>query len=177
MEIIKNLIYKQGDLKLKQATLAFIASQLLGNEEKEDLEKIFRALDKNGDGHLSKDEILEGYEEHFGVPINEEDVDKMIKNVDIDGNGCIEYTEFVMATMNEKNMVTNDKLQAAFKMFDKDSSGTITADEIKDVLGFDSSLSSKALDQIIKEVDENGDGVIQYDEFVHMMRKLAINEI
>jgi Ca2+-binding EF-hand superfamily protein len=34
----------------------------------------------------------------------------MIKNVDIDGNGCIEYTEFVMATMNEKNMVTNDKL-------------------------------------------------------------------
>ena len=131
---------------MKQATLAFIASQLLGNEEKEDLEKIFRALDKNGDGHLSKDEILEGYEEHFGVPINEEDVDKMIKNVDIDGNGCIEYTEFVMATMNEKNMVTNDKLQAAFKMFDKDGSGTITADEIKDVLGFDSSLSYKALD-------------------------------
>lgn len=147
-------------MRLKQATLAFIASQLLGKEEKDDLEKIFKALDKNGDGHLSKEEILEGYEEHFGVPINEEEVDRMIKNVDIDGNGCIEYTEFVMATMNEKNMVTNEKLTAAFNMFDKDKSGTITADEIKEVLGFDSSLSSKALDDIIKEVDENGDGVI-----------------
>lgn len=133
-------------------------------------------MDKNGDGHLSKEEILEGYEEHFGIPINEEDVDKMMRNVDIDGNGVIDYTEFVMATMNEKNMVSNDKLMQAFRMFDKDGSGTITADEIRDVLGFDSSISQKVLDDIIKEVDENGDGQIQYDEFVHMMKKLAIGD-
>jgi len=145
---------------LKQATLAFIASQLLGQEEKDYLEKIFKALDKNGDGHLSKEEILEGYEEHFGVPINEEEVDRMMKNVDLDGNGVIEYTEFVMATMNEKNMISNEKLRAAFNMFDKDGSGTISPDEIKEVLGFDSSISQDALDKIIKEVDENGDGEI-----------------
>ena len=84
----------------------------------------------------------------------------MMRNVDIDGNGVIEYTEFVMATMNQKNMVNQDKLQAAFRMFDKDGSGTITPDEIREVLGFDSTISSKALDDIIKEVDENGDGVI-----------------
>ena len=60
---------------MKQATLAFIASQLISNEEKEHLEKVFRALDKNGDGQLSKEEILEGYEEHLGIPINEEEVD------------------------------------------------------------------------------------------------------
>lgn len=99
----------------------------------------------------------------------------MFKNIDIDGNGAIDYTEFVMATMNENNIVTNDKLQQAFKMFDKDGSGSITADEIKEVLGFDSSINKKIIDDIIKEVDENGDGEIQFDEFVHMMRKLAIN--
>jgi calcium-dependent protein kinase len=54
---------------------------------------------------------LDGYEEHFGMPINEEEVDKMFKNIDIDGNGSIDYTEFVMATMNEKNLVTNEKLK------------------------------------------------------------------
>lgn len=145
---------------MKQATLAFIASQLVSKEEKEHLEKLFKSLDKNGDGHLSKEEILEGYEDNFGVPINEEEVDKMFKNIDIDGNGSIDYTEFVMATMNEKNLITNDKLVQAFKMFDKDGSGTITADEIKDVLGFDSSMNKKIIDDIIKEVDENGDGEI-----------------
>lgn len=99
----------------------------------------------------------------------------MFENIDIDGNGAIDYTEFVMATMNEKNIITNEKLAQAFKMFDKDGSGAITADEIKEVLGFDSSINQKILDDIIKEVDENGDGEIQFEEFVHMMRKLAIN--
>lgn len=45
-------------------------------------------------------------------------------------------------------------------MFDKDGSGTISPDEIREVLGFDSSISQKILDDIIKEVDENGDGLI-----------------
>ena len=72
---------------------------------------MFQQLDANGDGKLSKTEILVGYEEAFGVPINEEEVDKMFREIDIDGNGTIDYTEFVMATMNEKNILTNEKLE------------------------------------------------------------------
>ena len=94
------------------------------------------------------------------MPISEEEVDKMFKEIDIDGNGTIDYTEFVMATMNQQNMMSNEKLLQAFKMFDKDGSGTISADEIRGVLGSGSSLSEKAIDDIIKEVDENGDGEI-----------------
>jgi Ca2+-binding EF-hand superfamily protein len=60
-------------------------------------------------------------------------------------------------------------------MFDKDGGGTISPEEIKEVLGFDSSTNQKIIDDIIKEVDENGDGVIQFEEFVHMMRKLVIS--
>jgi len=61
---------------------------------------MFSQLDVNGDGKLSKEEIIDGYEEAFGMPINEEEVDKMFREIDIDGNGTIDYTEFVMATMN-----------------------------------------------------------------------------
>ncbi len=97
---LSNLKNFRGEQKLKQAALAFIASQLVSKDETEHLEKIFQAIDKDGDGNLSKEEILNGYEEHFGVPISEEEVDKMFKEIDMDGNGSIDYTEFVMATMN-----------------------------------------------------------------------------
>ena len=108
----------------------------MNKEETETLEKIFKAIDTNGDGQLSKQEILEGWEVNIGTPINEDDVDKMFAQIDTDGNGTIDYTEFVVATMNEKNLMSEDKLLAAFKMFDKDNSGSISADEIKVALGF-----------------------------------------
>ena len=43
----------------------------------------------------------------------------MFDSVDIDKSGYIDYSEFVIAAMNEKNLLTNEKLQSAFKMFDK----------------------------------------------------------
>ena len=55
-----------------------------------------------------------------------------------------------------------DEFREAFNMFDKDGSGIISADEIREVLCFGgaNSLSAEAVDAIIKQVDENGDGEI-----------------
>ncbi len=153
-----NLKNFRADQKLKQATFAFIASQLLTKSEKENLAKIFKAIDKNGDGKLSKEEIFEGYDKFFGKHMEKEDLEKMFDAVDIDKSGFIDYSEFVVAAMNEKTLLTNEKLQSAFKMFDKDGSGYISATEIKEILGFGKSLSEDAVNDIVKQVDENGDG-------------------
>ena len=75
---------------------------MLTKSEKENLAKIFKALDKNGDGKLSKDEIFDGYENFFGKHIEKSDVEKMFDSVDIDKSGYIDYSEFVIASMNEK---------------------------------------------------------------------------
>lgn len=74
----------------------------------------------------------------------------MFKSVDTDNSGYIDYSEFVIASMNEKNLLTNEKLQAAFKMFDKDGSGTISSAEIKEVLGFGKTMSEEAVNEVIK---------------------------
>ena len=79
-----------------------------------------------------------------------QDIEEMFDKVDLDKSGFIDYSEFVIASMNEKELLTNEKLQAAFKMFDKDGSGLISADEIKEVLGFGKALSNEAVDEIIK---------------------------
>jgi len=78
-----------------------------------------------------------------------------------------------------------DKLFSAFRMFDQDGSGKISADELRNVLGCnhiqyiiaDSSYSNvdkKYWDDIIKENDQNGDGLIDYNEFIDMMSKTKL---
>jgi len=136
---------------MKQATYAYIASQMLSKSKKEDLAKVFKSFDKNGDGRLSMEEVKQGYVEHYGKIISDEEVEKMFKAVDADNSGFIDYTEFVVAAMNESEMNSNDFLQAAFKMFDKDGSGIISADEIKQVLGFgDNAMAPGVLESIVK---------------------------
>jgi calcium-dependent protein kinase len=173
MGALSNLKTFRADQKLKQATFAFIASQLLSKQEKENLARIFKAIDKNGDGKLSKEEILEGYDLFFGKHLDKDEVEKMFDAVDIDRSGFIDYSEFVIAAMNEKQLLTNEKLQSAFKMFDKDGSGMISAVEIKEVLGFGKTLSEEAVNEIVKQVDANGDGEISFEEFAQMMRRLS----
>lgn len=133
---LTNLQSFNAQSKLQQATFAFIASQLLSKQEKEQIDKVFRAMDVNGDGKLSKDEIKGGFGEYFGRSLNDAEVDEMFDKVDADKSGAIDYSEFVVATMNEKNLLSNNKLQSAFKMFDKDGGGSISVDEIKQVLSF-----------------------------------------
>jgi len=165
MSALGNLKTFNAQSKLKQATYAFIASQLLSKQEKEQIDKVFKAMDVNGDGKLSKEEIKNGYGQYFGRNLADEEVDEMFAKVDTDGSGEIEYSEFVVATMNEKNLLNNNKLQTAFKMFDKDGGGSISIDEIKQVLSFGQNLDDEVINQIIKQVDANGDGEISYDEF------------
>ena len=150
MSALSNLQNFNASSKLKQATYAFIASQLLSKQEKEQIDKIFRAMDTNGDGKLQKDEIKNGYAEFFGRNLSDEEIDEMFAKVDTDNSGEIEYSEFVVATLNEKSILSNNKLQTAFKMFDKDGGGSISSDEIKQILSFGGKLEPGVIDEIMK---------------------------
>jgi calcium-dependent protein kinase len=171
---LENLSGFRADVTLKQATYAFIASQLLSKGERDNLAKVFKAFDKNGDGKLSIEEVKEGYLEHYGRIMSDEEVVTMFNAVDTDRSGFIDYSEFVVAAMQQRQLTSQDKLQAAFRMFDKDGSGIISADEIREVLQFGGSttMSTEAIDAIIKQVDANGDGEISFEEFVQMMTNL-----
>lgn len=155
---------------LKTATFSYIGSQLISREEKEQLAKVFKSLDKNGDGKLSKDEVKDGYMAHYGKLISDDEVDNMFSAVDTDESGYIDYTEFVVASINEKVLLSHDKLKAAFRIFDKDHNGSITPSEIKAVLQQDGSIPNEVVNAILKSVDANGDGEISLDEFIALMK-------
>lgn len=142
------------------------------NKEKESLATIFKAFDTNGDGMLSKEEIKDGYEKVFGQSINQEEIEKMFEAVDIDNSGFIDYSEFVVATMSEKHLFSEKKLKAAFKMFDADDSGFISKDEVRESLLKIHKFSEDEINEIIGQVDENGDGEISFEEFKIIMTRM-----
>lgn len=89
------------------------------SQEKNSLLKTFQRLDLNGDGQLTKDELLKGYATIMNSPNPEHEVETIMKMVDINESGAIDYTEFVMATINKEGMLSKQRLEAAFNMFDK----------------------------------------------------------
>ncbi len=100
----------------------------------------------------------------------------ILRGADTDGNGTINYTEFLAATMDATTFLRESYIKTAFKMFDTDGSGKISASELHNLLGgenFRDVYSQAQLDQAISEVDENGDGEIDFEEFLTMMRNIA----
>ena len=60
------------------------------------------------------------------------EVDRIFTTIDVNGTGAIDFTEFLLATVNHKKLLSQERMTQVFKMFDKDGSGTISRDEIKD---------------------------------------------
>ena len=154
---------------MQQAALTAIAVQASPDDIKE-LKSIFMALDKNGDGSLSFEELKAG----LGHKENAETLLEILKGADTDNSGSIDYTEFIAATLDAQTYLRDDYLKTAFDMFDKDGSGKIDKDEIRQLLcGEDLTnvVSKEDLEKYLAEVDENGDGEIDFQELQLKMGK------
>lgn len=96
-----------------------------------------------------------------------EEVDAMIKAIDTDGNGSIEFEEFLVAFGRRKEDI---EMQEAFKVFDKDGNGLISADELQQVMSqLGLAVTVDQVRDLIKQVDMDGDGQVNYKEFVKLM--------
>ena len=77
---------------------------------------------------------------------------------DVDGSGEIDFGEWCTATINQNELINEPNLRAAFSLFDKDGSGSIEASEIAQILGGHRIQNLEVWEQVIAEVDQNGDG-------------------
>ena len=173
--ILKNLQSFRSEQKLQKATYSFISSQLATKTEREQMLDLFKTLDTDNSGTISKKELIQGFEMLYFDEINdiESEVNKIMNQVDIDHSGEIDYNEFIAASMSRNKILSKERLESAFKAFDIDSSGTISADELKAILGKYHAYDDEIWIDIIREVDINGDGVIDLREFSEMMLKFS----
>ncbi|CAI2366995.1 unnamed protein product [Moneuplotes crassus] len=157
----------QKSKKLKKAVLTYLASRVSDEDIINEM-KIFFKLDRNKDGYITLKELKEGMK---STP-NIEEIADILKGVDIDKNGVINYTEFIAATLDQKGLMTSESLiKDAFQLFDKNNDGSIDQNELRSTLaGVEGELIDvEVWEDILKECDLDGDGKVSFDEFVHMM--------
>jgi calcium-dependent protein kinase len=173
--LVENLKkYKRTSI-IQETALAYLVHHFPQIKDVVNSCKLFNQIDKSGDGKITKAELLRGLSERYKSDTLETDVEEIYKNLDMDNNGYIGYEEFVRAAVSKEYFVRDNVLRFAFRYFDKDGSGEITFDEIEAL--FSQSISDKTkvhetLVNIIKEVDKNNDGKINFDEFSKVMKKM-----
>jgi len=140
--------------KFKQRILHAMTNTLT-DDQIELLKTAFKTLDKNGDGTITANEMRDAFGE-----LSNEEVQQIVSNADIDGDGTISYEELMIAAVQRKIMSKEERLLAVFRSIDKNGDGHITVDELKEALGDDNAA------KLIAEVDSNGDGVVDYEEFL-----------
>ena len=90
--------------KLKQATLTFIAAQMVLKEERKAIDHVFRALDTKQDGKLSRSEVSKGYQECFHRELTETELDDLFERVDLNKTGYIEY-RYVIIILRGRSVI------------------------------------------------------------------------
>ena len=159
--------------RFKQAVLQFISTQFNIQREEGDLRDLFKSMDVSGTGQLTKEEFSQKLVELYGENDGKEMANNIFNSLDLDGSGKISYDEFLSAMISSKKVVTEERLEKAFKMFDKDNSGKLSVKEIRNVFGG----TEAQWKQVIDEVDLNNDGEVDFGEFKIMMINMNKNKI
>ncbi|XP_010412895.1 PREDICTED: probable calcium-binding protein CML32 [Camelina sativa] len=134
--------------------------------------QIFERVDKNKDGKISWDEFAEAIRV-FSPEITSEEIDKMFRVLDTDGDNQIDEVEFASCLMLNGEGEEDDEevhLREAFDLYDKDRDGKISASEIHMVLkGLGEKKTMEECVAMVRAVDKNGDGFVDFEEFKIMM--------
>ncbi|KAK8532075.1 hypothetical protein V6N13_131418 [Hibiscus sabdariffa] len=154
--------------KLKKMALRVIAESL-SEEEIAGLKEMFKMIDTDNSGQITFEELKAGLK-RVGANLKESEIYDLMQAADVDNSGTIDYGEFVAATLHLNKIEREDHLFAAFSYFDKDGSGYITPDELQQACE-EFGIEDVRLEDMIREVDQDNDGRIDYNEFVTMMQK------
>ena len=158
----------------------------LSEEQVEDVRNLFLTFGKDSDGKATKAEVEAALRER-NTNLSNEELEFMMRMIDIADNGVVSFEEFLkMAALCECGEDLSElQVKQLFRAFDKDGDGVLSSDEIKQIWniwqrqatdGNARRLSDEEMNAMIKVIDENGDGQIDYEEFYKAFRYFPVNK-
>lgn len=168
--IVKRLKSFAAITKFKKLGLIAMA-KTLSPDELEGLREMFKGFDTDNSGTISIAELQAGLRKKGSTAATEE-LQNLMNEIDIDGNGELDYEEFVAATLSMASQHSGDAMEKTFAYFDVDGDGSITIEEFKmalDKMPPGARANFGDVNELIEMADQDGDGLIDYEEFVAMM--------
>merc|ERR1719272_973678 len=164
--MMKDFTTFHRSVKLQRAALTALAMQQT-NQQLEDQRELFLAIDSDGNGRISKQELVDSI--MATSPLRQQDVRKwaesVFDSVDTDGSNEIDYTEWLAAVAHTGACRSEETMRAAFRVFDADGDGSIDEAEFARVL----LKTPQEVADLLPQFDANGDGVIDFEEFKNLL--------
>lgn len=133
----------------------------------DEMKLVFDKFDSNKDGKISQQEY-KAVLRALGKGTTAGEVTKIFQVVDLDGDGFINFKEFMEA--HKKEGIRTTDIQSAFRTFDVNGDGKISPEEVLDVLQrLGERCSLEDCRRMVRAVDTDGDGMVDMDEFMTMM--------
>ena len=144
--------------------------EYITDEQRKELQDVFDQFDKDKDGKISAKE-LENAMQSMGQNPTVDEVQEMMREVDLNQDGKIDFDEFMyLMTKSSSDTQTEDEVINAFRVFDKEGNGLISSAELKHIMmTIGDKMTEEEADEMVNEADIDEDGMINYEEFVRMM--------
>ena len=166
-------------LKMQEAIIRFMVDQLVLKEELFEPYRSFRVIDnneyQNREGVITREKLKSAFKVYGET--REDYVDNLFEKVYNKLTDSIEFSSWVTAVIDKEKLLTKERLKLCFNLFDIDGGGSISADEVRDMVAKDDpNIDIEVWNKILAEVDEDGSGEIDEEEFTIMMEKYLQNE-
>lgn len=165
LETIRNF---QWNSHLKKACLHILV-KMIKRKDLEDLNYEFELIDEDQDGMISFEELKEALV-RWGIPITDTEIQTIISKCDFSKNNAINYTEFLVMTLDQSKVANEDSVNSLLKHFDRDEKGFITKVDIMNALQKGGKkLKTSELKEIMRMHDPSKRGYITYSEFKQLI--------
>ncbi len=165
-DILDNIKNFSSPQKFKKLVLRFLVN-MLSHKELKNLKKAFNTIDSDHSGLINKDELHNAFKQ-ANIKISEEEIKNIISNSD--EKDKLDYTEFIVASLNQKKLVDKEKLISAFKYFDVDDSGFIDAFDVKKALlrSGKKIINSEDIDVMLAEITTLHQPKVSLEDFLKL---------